>query len=320
MHVTLLHNPSAGKGQVTKKDLLAACKLAGLTASYYSTKADDIKKALDERTDLVVVAGGDGTVAKVAREMLHRKVPLGIVPLGNANNIARSLGIAGTLHELAEIWARAHTRPLDIGLAFGAWGSRKFVEAVGVGPLAHVIENNEESDKKHGADNLRQGRKELRQAFKKAEALDYRLKLDNKPLEGKFVAIEVANIAFTGPGLELSPKSAPGDAVLNVVCVRASDRDKMLPWIEAPHEGKSPLRAKRGHTVSFRWHGGPLRIDDDVLPEPKEAEQVAIELAGSIDVIVSEKKDDGDGKKSGEVKKANGKSNGNGKKRGSGHG
>jgi diacylglycerol kinase (ATP) len=317
MRVTLLHNPTAGKGHVTKKDLVAACKLAGLTATYYSTKSDDIKKALKQRADLIVVAGGDGTVSKVACEMLHRKVPLAIVPLGNANNIARSLGIAGTVHELAESWAQGHTEPLDVGLAFGNWGSRKFVEAVGVGPLAHVIENNETSDRKHGADNLRQGRKELRQAFKKAEPLRYHLKLDGRSVVGRFVAIEIANIAYTGPGLELSPKAEPGDAVLNVVCVRPADRDKVVDWLDAPHEGRPPLRAKSGRKIAFQWRDGPLRIDDDVLPAPKEAEEVNVEVAGTIDVIVPVKKTNGDGRK---VNGTGKKATGNGKKHGAAHG
>jgi diacylglycerol kinase (ATP) len=293
MRVTIMHNPSAGQGQVKKKDLIAACKLAGLSASYYSTKAEGWKKALRKRADLVVVAGGDGTVSKIACQLVGRDVPLAIVPLGNANNIARSVGIAGTVHELAESWTHGHKRPLDIGLAFGAWGSRKFVEAVGVGPLAFIIENDGESDKKHGADNLRQGRKELRQAFKKAEALDYRLELDGKAMTGRFVAIEVANIPYTGPGLELVPKSDPGDGVLNVVCVRAAERDKVVAWLEAPHEKRSPLRAKRGRKLSFRWQSGPLRIDDGVIPAPKDPELVTVGLAGTINVIVPAKANGG---------------------------
>ena len=305
MRVTIMHNPTAGKGQVKKRDLLAACKLAGLSASYYSTKTAGWKKALRKRADLVVVAGGDGTVSKIACQRVGRDVPLAIVPLGNANNIARSVGIAGTVHELAESWTHGHKRPLDIGLAFGAWGSRKFVEAVGVGPLASIIENDEESDKKHGADNLRQGRKELRQAFKKAEPLDYRLTLDGKPVTAKFVAVEIANIPYTGPGLELAPKSDPGNGALNVVCVRAADRDKVVAWLEAPHEKRAPLRTKLGHKVSFRWQRGPLRIDDGVIPAPKDPEQVTVELAGTINVIVPGKGDGDTGKSN--TSKANGK-------------
>jgi diacylglycerol kinase (ATP) len=309
MRVTIMHNPTSGKGQVKKKDLVAACKLAGLSATYHSTKAAGWKKALRQRADLVVVAGGDGTVSKIACQLVGRDVPLAIVPLGNANNIARSVGIAGTVHELAESWTHGHKQALDIGLAFGAWGSRKFVEAVGVGPLASIIENDEESDKKHGADNLRQGRKELRQEFKKAEPVDYRLTLDGKRVAGKFVAIEIANIRYTGPGLELAPKSDPGDAVLNVVCVRATDRNKVVAWLEAPHEKRAPLRTKRGQKVSFRWQGGPLRIDDGVIPAPNDPELVTVELAGTIKVIVPAKANGGSANGNGKNRK-----NGKGKK------
>jgi diacylglycerol kinase family enzyme len=289
MRVTLMHNPTAGKGKVTKKDLLEACKLAGHSAIYHSTKTDDIKEALREPGDLVVVAGGDGIVSKIAREMLHRKVPLTIVPLGNANNIARSLGIAGTVQELAEGWARGHKRTLNVGVAFGAWGNRKFVEAVGFGPFARVIKNNTISERKHGAANLRQGRKELRREFKKAHAVDCRLELDRKLIAGKFVAIEVANIAYTGPGLELAPRAKPDDSVLDVIYVKASDRRRILSWLEAPHDAQLPLRSKRGRKVRFRWYDVPLRIDDDVLPPPRKPELVNLELAGTIDMTVPSK-------------------------------
>jgi diacylglycerol kinase family enzyme len=302
MRVSLFHNPTAGKGQVKKKDLAAACKLAGLRTSYFSTKADT-KKALRKRTNLIVVAGGDGTVSNIACQLVGRDVPLAIVPLGNANNIARSLGIAGTLHELAESWVQGNKQALDIGLAFGAWGSRKFVEAVGVGPFATIIKNNVASDKKHGAANLRQGRKELRKAFKKAEPRDYKLELDNRAVAGKFVAVEIANTAYSGPGLELASKSAPGDALLNVICVRAADRSRVMQWLDAPHKSRPPMRAKRGKKVSFSWHGGPLRIDDDVIAEGKDPQVVTVELAGAVDVIVPGKDANG---RTGKNRKTNG--------------
>jgi diacylglycerol kinase (ATP) len=49
-----------------------------------------------------VVAGGDGTVGYVFCNLADRSIPIGVMPFGSANNIARSLGIAGTPAELAE--------------------------------------------------------------------------------------------------------------------------------------------------------------------------------------------------------------------------
>ena len=132
MRALVFHNPTAGGGLVSEKELLAACRLAGFSAVYRSTKDDDIAKALKKSVDIVVAAGGDGTVARILRKVAGRKLPVGVVPLGNANNIARSLGISGLPQELAETWSLGHTRPLNIGIATGPWGSRRFVEAVGV--------------------------------------------------------------------------------------------------------------------------------------------------------------------------------------------
>ena len=68
--------------------MVEACKL-GLMVRYQSTKDQSYKSALRERWDLIVVAGGDGTVAKVARRLRYRKAPIIVLPVGTANNIAR---------------------------------------------------------------------------------------------------------------------------------------------------------------------------------------------------------------------------------------
>jgi diacylglycerol kinase (ATP) len=92
---------------------------------------------------VVLVAGGDGTVAKVARCLVDRdaahRIPIAILPVGTANNIARSLGIEGEVGGLLSGLSNAKTRYLDVGLARGPWGERNFLEAVGCGSIAEAI-------------------------------------------------------------------------------------------------------------------------------------------------------------------------------------
>jgi diacylglycerol kinase (ATP) len=98
MRIILIHNPKAGRDNHSKKDLMAALAKAGQHAIYQSTE-NDYKKPLKKPADLVLVAGGDGTVGKVGRELIDSGIPLSVLPLGTANNLARSLGFIASPEE-----------------------------------------------------------------------------------------------------------------------------------------------------------------------------------------------------------------------------
>ena len=131
MRATLFHNPSAGH-KADKDDILAAMKLADFGVRYVSVKQDDVEKALEKKTDLMVIAGGDGTITEILTKLPDRSTPVALLPLVTANNIARSLGIAGTPQELVETWKLDNVRPLDVGMVKAAWGSSRFLEGFGV--------------------------------------------------------------------------------------------------------------------------------------------------------------------------------------------
>jgi diacylglycerol kinase family enzyme len=101
MRALLVHNPTAGTKSHDKDSIIDALHLADFKVDYVSTKEDGVKEALKNAAELVVAAGGEGTVAYVFKHMQDYSVPIGVLPLGSANNIARSLGIAGTPAELA---------------------------------------------------------------------------------------------------------------------------------------------------------------------------------------------------------------------------
>ena len=89
MRVTLIYNPKAGETANPEADeLMAMIRRAGHNAEYASSKGKHFKSALEAAGDLVAVAGGDGTVAKVAKVLAGRGVPMTVLPTGTANNIA----------------------------------------------------------------------------------------------------------------------------------------------------------------------------------------------------------------------------------------
>src|SRR4051812_27222562 len=100
MRILLIHNPKAGDRKHSKKQLMASLTRCGHQAFYQSTKEHGWKKAFKKPVDLDVAAGGDGTAHKTAWQIIETGIPLAIVPLGTANNLARSLGFAGSVDEV----------------------------------------------------------------------------------------------------------------------------------------------------------------------------------------------------------------------------
>ena len=68
-----------------------------------------------ERVDLVIVGGGDGTLNAVLQGLVGTDLPLGLLPLGTANDLAKTLGIPNDLDAACDVIANGHTRRIDVG-------------------------------------------------------------------------------------------------------------------------------------------------------------------------------------------------------------
>jgi diacylglycerol kinase (ATP) len=265
MFAVIFHNPNSGTKAVDKQSLLAAIKLANIDGVYVSTKSDDFEKALDQKADLFVAAGGDGTIRKVIIAGRERKVPIAIFPLGTANNVARSLGISGTPQELTETWDVEHAIPFDLGMARGSWGTTSFIESFGVGLFPQYLLSAAELDKPEGAENLLLGRKLLQKALKKAKPAALEITLDGKTLKGDFLGVEVLNIAFTGPGLPLGHRADATDRKLDVVCFEVKARQDLIKWLDAPLESPPPVLSRKASEVQITWRDVANRLDDQTF-------------------------------------------------------
>ena len=262
MRAVLFHNPGSGGKGYGKEDILAALKLANIDAIYVSTKSDDLDKAFEKDADLYIAAGGDGTIRTVVTGARDREVPIAILPLGTANNVARSLGIAGTPQELVETWDPEHVAPLDVGAVRGAWGTSAFIESFGVGAMPAYLLMAAKHKKPEGADNLRQGRKLLQKALKHAKPADVEVTIDGKTLKGEFLGVEVLNIPFTGPGLPLGERADAADGRLDVVCFEAGRVKELIAWLDAPLDEPPPVICRKGSAVRLLWRDAPNRLDD----------------------------------------------------------
>jgi diacylglycerol kinase (ATP) len=283
VRVTLIHNPGAGKGEHDADELVSLLSEAGHDVRYQSSKDDGWKHALKKRADLVAVAGGDGTVGRVTRRMVGRGVPVALLPLGTANNIARSLGqLERPFEELVRGWQRARRVKLDVGLAAGPWGERYFIEGVGVGLFADLLanasaKNKKQKKKKKGKHAVDNALRRLRDAAERIEPVDVTARLDGKEISGQYILFEAVNLRYVGPNLHLADDSKTGDGSFDVVLVTEAERERLMHYLDTWQDNRERLAmlpSLRGERLEMEWPGYALHIDDKLQPKagakPKE--------------------------------------------------
>src|SRR5215813_7026514 len=230
MRVTLIHNPNAGDDtQPTVGQLVALIREAGHKVRWQSVKEKGWARVLRKRSDLIAVAGGDGTVGRVARRVVGRGVPITVLPMGTANNISKTLGMAGRpVHQLIREWEEARHLKFDAGVAKGPWGTRYFIEGVGLGLFARTLpEIRKNKTMAHLSDAEVKVTYALQMLRDKLEDLSPRTvtaTLDGRDISGKYLMLEAMNTRYIGPNLLLGPDVPHSSGRLDIVFVQEKDR------------------------------------------------------------------------------------------------
>jgi diacylglycerol kinase family enzyme len=189
-------------------------------------------------------------------------------------------------------------QPFDLGEVAAPWGEGRFVESVGGGLIADLIDREDEV----AADAKLLGRETdralhlLSELVKEAQVRPWRIKADGKDVSGEYFAIEVLNIRFVGPNVPLAPGAFPGDGLFDLVMLRERDRKPLLDYLEKRMHlasGQLPeLRCRRAADIEIvappgvRWH-----LDDKNWPkEPPPARKAKLKvscLSGAMTFIAA---------------------------------
>ena len=288
MRITLIHNPKAGDAEHGEKQLMGTLAKAGHHATYQSTKDRGFKKALKQPTDLVVVAGGDGTTAKVAARLVDSGIPLSVLPLGTANNLARALGFVASAEEIIARLEGGKKRAFDVGLAHGPWGERYFFEAAGGGLLADYVRAAKKEAKKNRKTRKLSKEQEmalhsalLRRMLHDYPARQWKIEIDGKDISGRYILWEAMNIRSVGPALHLAPGAATRDGRFDFACARQPDCALLAKHFEARVAGKksnSPLPARKFRELRIVCKGSTIHLDDKLWTDKKESAKSSNEI------------------------------------------
>ena len=294
--VTLLHNPTAGEKDFSKEELQKMIIDGGFDCSYSSVKEkgwDDFS----EETDFLIIAGGDGTVRRVAkalmkRQRLDKQFALALLPHGTANNIAGTLGINGSVKEIITSWHESKLQKFDLGKIYGFGEDLFFLEGFGCGIFPRLIKVMEKVEDKPGSsaeDRIKIARTVLYDIVLNYTAQNCKITTDGVEQSGKYIMVEVMNTKSIGPNLELAPLADPGDGEFNVVLIPESHQKKFEAFLlsringEDVHFDFTMIKTK---SIEIEWEGKDVHLDDERL-KPTKPLKVKIEIhPGMLEFLV----------------------------------
>ncbi|MFP9136355.1 lipid kinase [Devosia sp. XGJD_8] len=115
----MLVNPNSRRGTAALDPVVARLHAGGIDAVIERFNSpDEVSADIARRrheADLVIVCGGDGTINSAAKGVLETGLPMGIMPMGTANDLARTLAIPDDLLKAADVILAGHTSRVDLG-------------------------------------------------------------------------------------------------------------------------------------------------------------------------------------------------------------
>jgi diacylglycerol kinase family enzyme len=278
----LLHNPSSGDEDHDTGHLEERLIAIGHEVTYRSLDEDwsDVLAA----ADVLVVAGGDGSVRKVLTAIAEKPITVAIHPLGSANNIARTLDLEpGDVADALSTRGLTTARRFDLWSVRSTWGSSCCIEAAGGGLFADVLARAEEiPDDPTGDAKVELGLRLLSDVLARVPTLEWKLEIDGARRNEALLGLEAMNVREIGSNLPLAPEADSGDGLLDLVFVRPEDRGTIEEYLDARLEGASPPsppleRVRGSHLVLEPPRVSRLHVDD-LLPAWDEARTPWVEI------------------------------------------
>lgn len=231
----LLLNGRAGAGTAPAAELVDVLKAGGLavTAPAIARREEvtDAIRAHAGEVDLVVVGGGDGTVNATAPGIVATGLPLGILPLGTANDLARTLGLPTDPAAAARVILEGHTRSIDLGEVNG----HLYFNVASVGFSARLARRlTREAKQRWGVLGYSVVGARL---FSEGRPFLAHLEHDGAAETVRTVQVSVGNGRFYGGGLRVDAAAQPDDGLLHVYSLEVPHVGYVIPMLPSLRRG-----------------------------------------------------------------------------------
>lgn len=194
-------------------------------AEYCSSSKKQTNKIIKshcEDTDLVILAGGDGTMNAAAETLYKHNITLAILPMGTANDLARTLEIPFNLHEAFQVIVKLHKKLIDIAKV----NDRYFFNVAHIGLGSEVQKNLRKDDKKRWG--FLSYAKTVLDVINRVRPFKARITLDTAFHKTRTLQIAIGNGRHYGGGNVIDDECEIDDGALYIVSLRKYPLWKML--------------------------------------------------------------------------------------------
>jgi diacylglycerol kinase family enzyme len=283
MRVAVFHNESAGSKNHTSDEIESALRAESYEVVAVVSDTDALLATVRGKPcDLVVVAGGDGTVSGAACALAGVGIPHAILPLGTANNTALTLGVPLAVDDIGSVvkgWRRGTVRNYDLATHARAGDVARFSEAIGWGLFPTAMDKAKDlSSPDERERTLERDQSLFQRVVAGARPERYEITVDGETSSAEYLLVEIMNVPYIGPQLELSPTSDPSDGYLELVLAQESERDLLLELAANGSIASARLPTRRARNVVVRSDACRLHRDGELieLSEPGAPCSVAV--------------------------------------------
>jgi YegS/Rv2252/BmrU family lipid kinase len=241
------------------------CQAVEYSFTNYAGHATSLaSEASAKKFDLVVAVGGDGTVNETALGLIGTSTPLGIIPMGSGNGLARELGIPMNMQKSARVLIDGNTLLLDVCKL----NNQHFLCTSGIGFDALVADKMSKASTRGF---LKYVQLVIRESifFK---PVDVKMKIDGRLIERSVFLITFANASQFGNNAFIAPGASMTDGLIDVVVIRKFAKIWMpffavalfsklvprLPFVDCYKAQKIELQV--AHSPYFHFDGEPGKL------------------------------------------------------------
>ena len=267
-HVIILHNPLSGRhSQRRLKKIITLLQRQQVKVTDYKVyDLADIRnatqRALSATPDLIIAAGGDGTINQIATQLCHHQIPLAVLPFGTANVLAHSLGLPTKASALANYLLTGHAKTAHMGKI----DTSLFLCMASIGVDAEVVAHMT-PDIKHRWGKVAYLHGALK-ALLRPRYQSYQFMIDGQ--KHSAYGLIITNVSHYGGPYCLAPEQSLLNPCLTAVLITAPGRRtlmRILYDLWAGHIQKNPdiTYIHCQHIDITSPHAAPIQADGDHL-------------------------------------------------------